>query len=165
MPDKKYKICIIPGSVRPDNYTMKACKVIANELGKFPEIEYEIIDLSQIHLPLPGQAGDNEEIAAFQEKVKSATGIILATPEYHGGMSSVIKLAIENLGFPSILSAKTVALVGVAAGSIGAIKSLEQLRSVCAHIGSVVLPGLDSVANVHEAFECKQAAIGKRRPS
>lgn len=40
----------------------------------------------------------------------------------------MIKLVIENLGFPSPLAAKPVALLGVAAGQIGAIKSLESLQ-------------------------------------
>ena len=58
------------------------------------------------------------------------------------------KLVIENLGFPSVLAGKPVALVGVAAGRIGAIKSLEQLRGVCSHVGALVLPGAVSVAGV-----------------
>ena len=36
-----------------------------------------------------------------------------------------MKLVIENLGFPSVLAGKPVALLGMAAGAIGAIKSLE----------------------------------------
>jgi FMN reductase len=40
----------------------------------------------------------------------------------------------------------------VAAGSIGAIKSLEQLRGVCAHVGAIALPLPVSIANVQKAF-------------
>ena len=57
--------------------------------------------------------------------IRRSTGVVLATPEYHGSFSSVMKLMIENLGFPSVLAGKSVALLGVAGGSIGAIKSLE----------------------------------------
>jgi NAD(P)H-dependent FMN reductase len=46
-----------------------------------------------------------------------------------------------------------VALVGVAAGRIGAIKSLEHLKSVCAHIGAIGVPGAVSVAGVHQVFD------------
>ena len=88
------------------------------------------------------------EVDEFVEKVSRATGVIFATPEYHGSFSSVTKLAIENLGFPSVISGKPVALLGVAAGAIGAIKSLEQLRGVCSHVGAIVLPGPVSVAGV-----------------
>src|SRR5258708_22494634 len=63
-----------------------------------------------------------------------------------------MKLVIENLGFPSVLAGKPVALLGVAAGSIGAIKSLEQLRGVVSHIGGFVLPLPISIANVQKVF-------------
>jgi NAD(P)H-dependent FMN reductase len=63
------------------------------------------------------------------------------------------KLIIENLGFPSLLAGKPVALLGVAAGRIGAIKSLEQLRGVCSHVGALVLPGSVSIAGVQKAFD------------
>ena len=81
--------------------------------------------------------------------------MLLATPEYHGSYSSVIKRVIENLGFPSMLSGKPLALLGVAAGRIGAIKSLEHLRSVCSHIGALVLPGPVSVAGVQGCLSTK----------
>ncbi|NIT99995.1 MAG: NADPH-dependent oxidoreductase, partial [Nitrosopumilaceae archaeon] len=76
----------------------------------------------------------------FKDIIQNSTGIILATPEYHGSFSSMMKLFIENLGFPSMLSTKPVALLGVAAGEIGAIKALEHLSSVCSYIGAIVLP-------------------------
>jgi FMN reductase len=102
----------------------------------------------------------------MQKLVSEAAGVILATPEYHGGYSSVIKLVIDNLGFPSSLKGKPVALLGVAAGKIGAIKALESLRSICSHVGSIVLPGAISIARVNSAFNedgsCKDPAIEKQ---
>lgn len=44
-------------------------------------------------------------------------------------------------------------LLGVAAGRIGAIKSLESLRGVFPHTGAIVLPGPISVAGVHTVFD------------
>jgi NAD(P)H-dependent FMN reductase len=63
------------------------------------------------------------------------------------------KLVIENLGFPSKLAGKPVGLLGGAAGRIGAVKSLEMLRGVCAHTGAIVLPGAISIAGVQRAFD------------
>ena len=75
-------------------------------------------------------------------------------------------MLIEHLGYPSMLSAKPIALLGVAAGAIGAIKSLEHLRSVCSHIGGIVLPGPVSVAGVHKVFDeegnCLDPSVEKR---
>ena len=67
---------------------------------------------------------------------------------------------------PSVLSGKPVALLGVAAGAIGAIKALEHLRSVCSHIGTIVLPGPVSIAAVHTVFDddgnCTDEKVEKR---
>lgn len=117
-------------------------------------------------LALPGPAKDTSVSDSLQQSVSTAAGVILATPEYHGSYSSVIKLVIEHLGFPSVLKGKPVALLGVAAGGIGAIKALEHLRSVCSHVGAIVLPGPVSVASVHKVFDqegnCLNPAIEKR---
>jgi FMN reductase len=70
-----------------------------------------------------------------------------------------MKLVIENLGFPSVLAGKPVALVGVAAGSIGAIKSLEHLRGVVSHIGAFPLPMPVSIPNVQKVFDSQGRAL------
>jgi chromate reductase len=145
-------IVIVLGSVRPGNYTAKAAALVADELRKDPEVAVDTIDPAVLELPPPGVNPDSAVSRDLQEKVGAASGVVLATPEYHGSFSSVMKLVIENLGFPSALRGKPVALLGVAAGSIGAIKSLEQLRGVCAHVGAIALPLPVSVANVHKAF-------------
>jgi NAD(P)H-dependent FMN reductase len=159
-------IVTISGSVRPGNYTGKALTLVIDELRKKPELEVHALDLSAYQLPHPGQQKPDGSAERFRETVRGATGVVLATPEYHGSFSSMMKLAIENLGFPSVLAGKPVVLLGVAAGEIGAIKSLEHLRSVCSHVGAIVLPGLVSVAHVQELFDeegnCTDARMEKR---
>jgi NAD(P)H-dependent FMN reductase len=150
---KRLKIVIVVGSVRPGNYTSRAVALVADELGKDPDVTVDIVDPAVLELPPPGVDPKSAVARALQEKVQAASGVVLATPEYHGSFSSVMKLVIENLGFPSALRGKPVALLGVAAGSIGAIKSLEQLRGVCAHVGAIALPLPVSVANVEKAFD------------
>lgn len=164
--NKGIRLVVVKGSVRPGNYTSKAADLVIDEIQKHREISLEVIDPASLELPLPGTGGDSAATKTLQTAVAEATGVILATPEYHGSYSSVIKLVIENLGFPSALAGKPVALLGVAAGAIGAIKALEHLRSVCSHVGAIVLPGPVSVAGVQEAFDaqgrCLDAAIEKR---
>lgn len=148
-------IVIIQGSVRPHNYTGMAVALVVDEFRKHSEYSVKVIEPAGLNLPWPGTNAESPATAALQAEVKSAAGLVLATPEYHGTFSSVMKLVIENLGFPSVLAGKPVALLGVAAGSIGAIKSLEHLRGVCSHIGSIVLPLPVSVANVQKVFDSK----------
>ena len=159
------RIVAFVGSSRPGNATGKAVAVTVDELRQNSDIVVDVVDPADLDLRAPG-AQDPGVVKALQEKVTAATGVILSTPEYHGSYSSVIKQLIEHLGFPSMLSAKPVALLGVAAGAIGAIKSLEHLRSVCSHVGAIVLPGPVSIAGVHNAFDdqgnCTDPKVEKR---
>ncbi len=149
------RIVAISGSVRPGNHTSKAMALAVDEFKKHDGVAVGAFDPAQIELPLPGAeaSGDGSSLDRLNQAVNDATGVLLATPEYHGSYSSVIKLVIDNLGFPSVISGKPVALLGVAAGQIGAIKALEHLRSVCSHVGAVVLPGPVSVAGVNHVFD------------
>ncbi len=146
------KIVAIQGSVRPGNNTAKAIAVLTRHLENQSDIEFVVIDPTDMVLALPGK-GTTDDARKMQELLSGADGVVLATPEYHGSYSSVMKLMIDNMGFPSGLSGKPVALLGVAAGRIGAIKALEHLRSVASHVGAVVLPGPVSIANVNNVFD------------
>ncbi len=147
-------IVAICGSVRPGNYTNMALELAVSELQTHPGVNVTTIQLAPLEMPLPGlPAKQPDAIAQFQSLVKDATAVLLASPEYHGGISSPMKLAIDNLGFPSMLAGKPVAILGVAAGAIGAIKSTEQLRAICAHVGAVPLPLAVSIAHVQQVFD------------
>jgi FMN reductase len=152
MSSKPIHIVAIKGSVRPGNYTSKALRLVADELNTHSQVRVTVVDTQDFALQPPGSVADTAGPEKLRELVAGATGVILSTPEYHGSFSSVIKLVIENLGFPSVLSGRPVGLLGVAAGQIGAIKSLEHLRSVCSHVGELVLPGPVSVAGVQQVF-------------
>jgi len=149
------RIVAVLGTARPENYTSKALALVIDEIGKHGNIALDLIDPAAQDMPFPGADPDSAETKALQDMVSGATGVIFSTPEYHGSFSSMAKLIIENLGFPSVLAGKPVALVGVAAGRIGAIKALEHLRSVLSHIGAIVLPGPVSVAGVQQVFDDK----------
>jgi chromate reductase len=146
-------IVIIKGSVRPGNYTSMAAALVLDELKKHAKVSTEVVDPAALRLSPPGTDSQSADATLLQQTVRQATGVILATPEYHGSFSSVMKLVIENLGYPSPLAGKPVALLGVAGGTIGAVKALEHLRSVVSHVGGIVLPLPISVANVRTVFD------------
>ncbi len=160
------EIVTILGTTRPGNFTAKALALVADELRQQPRVNVTEINPRAMQLLFPGEPGESRDSQLLQSTVQKATGVVLATPEYHGSFAAMMKLIIENLGFPSILAGKPVALLGVAAGQIGAIKSLEQLRSVCSHIGAIVLPGPVSIAEVQGLFDesgrCLEERIEKR---
>ncbi len=147
------RIVAILGTARPGNFTSKALALVTDEIEKHEGIALDVIEPGTMNLPLPGTDPESADMKALKDTVSNATGVVFSTPEYHGSYSSVSKLVIENLGFPSVLATKPVALLGVAAGQIGAIKALEHLRSVLSHVGAIVLPGPVSVARVGTVFD------------
>ncbi len=159
------RIATILGTTRPGNYTGKALALVNDQLRR-QGVQLDAIDPAPLELHFPGHDAGGPVQEQLKAIVTAADGVIFATPEYHGGFSAMTKLLIENLGFPSVLAGKPVALLGVAAGRIGAIKSLEQLRSVCSHVGAVVLPGPVSIAGVRSVFDasgaCGDPQIEKR---
>lgn len=146
------EIVAIVGSARVGSYTGLALRVVADYLRAYPDVRVTVIDPAVYQLPLDC-AENHPGALALQAIVAPAAGVLLGTPEYHGSYSSSIKLAIDNLGYPSSLAGKPVALLGVAAGRIGAIKALEHLRSVCSHVGALVLPGPVSLASCTRVFD------------
>lgn len=145
------KIACIAGNRRPDNFTAKALAVVTVALES-RGAEVTTIDGRELDLAFPGdpQTADSKQLKL---DIEAADAIVFATPEYHGTFSAYAKLIIENLGYPSVLKGKPMALLGVASGRIGAIKSLEQLRGTCAHTGAIVMPGAISIAGVRGAFD------------
>jgi len=146
-------VVCISGTSRPGNYTAMAMAVAVDELKAMGETVH-VFDARDLELAFPGLP-ETPDAARLREAVAGASGVLIASPEYHGGVCAMTKLIIENLGFPSVLAGKPVALLGVAAGRIGAIKSLEQLKAICSHIGAVVVPGAVSIAGVREVFDAE----------
>jgi len=146
------RITTILGTTRPGNFTGKVLAIVNEELDQ-RGVQVDFIDAAALDLTFPGTGDNPGGNPGLQASVAAADAIIFATPEYHGGYSAMTKLLIENLGFPSALSGKTIGLLGVAAGRIGAVKALEQLRTVLSHVGAVVLPQAVSVASVQAAFD------------
>lgn len=143
-------ILLISGTSRPDNYTQRALAVVQDELQS-RGARLQLLDARNLQLNFPGYE-ETADARKLRQSVEEATAVLLATPEYHGSFCAMTKLIIENLGFPSVLAGKPVALLGVAAGRIGAIKSLEQLKGVLSHVGAIVVPGAVSVAGVQGVF-------------
>lgn len=154
-----HRIVSISATSRPDNHTARALGIVNAELTSLGHPP-EVYDARELTLSFPGSA-PTDDARRLQSAIAASAGVVLATPEYHGSFSAMTKLIIENLGFPSTLAGKPIALVGVAAGRIGAIKSLEQLRGVCGHVGALVLPGATSIAGVRSAFDDQGNCVDK----
>ena len=144
----------ILGSLRPGSYTRMALNIAlagAAEVGA----KTQLLDLSKYELAFC--TGDDEgsypaDVYRLKESVRLAQGIILATPEYHGSFSGVLKNALDLMGFEEF-AAKMIGLVGVSGGSMGASGALASLRTVGRSLRAWVLPDQVSIAQGGEAFD------------
>lgn len=146
------KIALINSSVQKKNYTGFVLSIVKDELLK-KQISVCEIDLKEYNLPFPGEEVDNDNSKEMRELLKSSDAFIVGSPEYNGSFTAKLKLMIENSGYPSLMKGKPVGLIGLASGILGATKSLEQLRTVFSHIGSIVLPRVASIAQVENKFD------------
>ncbi len=164
----KVRIVGICGSLRKKSYTRLALKVAlrgAEEAGA----EASLIDLRDYQLVFcdGGDSGGEppKDVTRLREEVKRAQGILLATPEYHGGYSGVLKNALDLMGFDEF-EGKMIGLVGVSGGNTGAFGALSALRSVGRALHAWVVPEQAMVPNVDEVFDdegnCKDEAIERR---
>ena len=162
------RIVGISGSIRKGSYTRVALNVAlrgATEAGAATEL----IDLRDYQLVFC-DAGDNEsaypkDVSKLREQVRAAQGIILATPEYHGGYSGVLKNALDLMGFDEF-EGKMLGLVGVSGGHMGAFGAMHSLRDVGRALHAWVIPEQAGVPHAGDVFDengnCKDAAIEKR---
>lgn len=102
-----------------------------------------LVELRDYKLPFvtaidgPEQAAP--DVRRLRAEVRAADGIILATPEYHGSFSGVLKNAIDLMGFEEF-EGKMLGLVGVSGGRMGASDALNTLRNVGRALHAWVLP-------------------------
>ena len=158
----------ICGSLRAGSHTRMALRVAlegAQEVGA----QTKLIDLRDYGLNFcdgkEDESGYPPGVGKLRKEVRAAEGIILATPEYHGGSSGVLKNALDLMGFDEF-EGKMVGLVGVSGGRMGAVDALNTLRNIGRALHAWVVPeqaGIPEAWNVFdEAGNMKNPKLGER---
>ncbi len=147
------KIVGIMGSLRPDSYSALALKQAASRIEALGA-EVEILDLRDMTLPFCNGGSDYPkypDVEILREKVKAADGLILATPEYHGSLSGVLKNALDLMSFEH-LSDKVTGLISVLGGQSNS-NALNDLRIIVRWVHGVVIPEQIAVGQAWQAFD------------
>lgn len=92
-----------------------------------------------------------DSLGALRELVRSADGIVLGTPEYHGSFSGVLKNALDLMGFEEF-EGKMIGLVGVSGGQMGAFDALNSLRNIGRALHAWVIPEQASIPDAWKVF-------------
>lgn len=149
------RIVAICGSLRPGSYTRMALQVAlrgARETGA----EATLIDPREYQLIFcdgkENESGYPKGVFRLRDEVKRAHGVILGTPEYHGGVSGVLKNALDLMGFEE-LEGKMIGLVGVSGGAFGSVHALSHLRTIGRALHAWVIPEQVAISEAWKAFD------------
>jgi FMN reductase len=146
------KIVGIGGSLRSDSYSQLALKLAASRV-EASSAQVEILDLRQMKLPFCDGGDDYPDypdVANLQNTVKQADGLILATPEYHGSVSGVLKNALDLMSFEH-LDSKVVGLISVLGGQSNS-NALNDLRVIMRWVHAWVIPEQIAIGQAWKAF-------------
>src|SRR5438132_6621349 len=150
-----YKIVGISGSLRAGSYTTLAV-ALALKGAQELKCETKLINLRDYQLVFCDGKDDEsqypKDVFRLRDEVKSAQGIILGTPEYHGGYSGVLKNTLDLMGFDEF-EGKMLGLVGVSGGAMGAFSALENLRNVGRALHAWVVPDVASIPQAWKEFD------------
>lgn len=147
------KIVGITGSLRQDSYSAQALQQII-EMVQAKGAETEILDLRTMNLPFcdgGDEYPDYPDVKRLRDTVKAADGLILATPEYHGSLSGVMKNALDLMSFEH-LSNKVTGLVSVLGGQSNS-NALNDLRVIVRWVHGWVIPEQVAIGQAWKAFD------------
>src|SRR5262249_54895891 len=126
----------IGGTTRANSSTEKALKV-ALAAAERCGAETKLLGAQALDLPMyaPEKPDRTPAAKTFVAEVRRADAIILGSPGYHGGISGLVKNAIDYVEDLSrdpspYLQGRSVGLIATGAGWQGAVVTLAALRSV-----------------------------------
>jgi azobenzene reductase len=134
------KITMIAGSNQRAATSTRLTEYIKH-LAALEGHQVTLIDLYQTPLPFysPDDANaGHEALEKLKVAMLEAEGIVLATPEYHSGISGVLKNALDHLG-QDHFNNKVVLSVSSAGGAI-AVSSLTQMQTIVRNLHGINCP-------------------------
>ena len=142
MMDEQIKILVLAGSLRRDSYNRALTRAAA--LSASGEVSIETFEELRA---LPFYDGDLEAsgdpaiVADLRRAIARADALLIATPEYNGSTSGVLKNALDwaSRGPDRILAGKPVAVMGTSTGGSGAQGGIESVVRILGRTRSDVL--------------------------
>jgi azobenzene reductase len=144
-------ITIVAGSNRKNATSTQLCRHLQQVLES-KGCTVTLINLYE--LPLPFYSPDNVPIDAnlnvLVEALHKADGIVLATPDYHGSVSGVLKNALDFVGFAEF-DGKVVLSASSSGGAVG-ISPLQQLQTIVRNVHGINCPEWISIGGEQRSF-------------
>jgi len=148
-------IAIISASVRNNRKSHRLALFFKNYIEANNFATVEMLDLQEYKFPifedrLSGMKEPPSGAQQFAEKIKTADGVLIVTPEYNGGYPASLKNAIDLLY--NEWKRKPVALATVSNGQFGGCQVITSLIFTLWKIGVCLVPALYPGPAVQDAY-------------
>jgi NAD(P)H-dependent FMN reductase len=149
-------IAIISASIRKGRKSHRIALFFKDFLTKNNLATAGILDLFEYNFPLFDERLKFQEFPSpavldFAEKIKSADGVIIVTPEYNGGYPASLKNAVDLLN--EEWHHKPVAISTVSDGPFGGTQGITSLQFSLWKMKAWIVPATFPVTRVHESFD------------
>lgn len=160
------KVLAFSGSTRQDSYNQKLIQQAA-KIAESMGAKVTVINLRDYSMPfydgdLEASQGLPQAAQRLQRLMKESQAIIIATPEYNGSVSGVLKNAIDwasrsEEGKPSreAFKGKKFALMSLSPGAGGGARALAHLSTIIENVGGKVVSTQLAVPNGYQAFDAQ----------
>jgi NAD(P)H-dependent FMN reductase len=161
---QKPKVLAFAGSSRKASYNKQLVQVAA-KAAEAAGAEVSFVDLADYDMPLfnedlEAEHGLPEDVKKFRELMKSHHAFLIASPEYNGGITPLLKNVIDWASRPvegeeilACFRGKTCALLAASPGKLGGIRALPMVQQILSGIGVNVLARNYCLSAAHEAFD------------
>ncbi len=155
-------IAIVVGSVRTGRQSHKAAYYLEKKFKERQDVNVTVIDLMEYDIPLfdglyayhPNPVESLKKAAGI---LKNADAVILQSPEYHAGMSGVLKNFIDY--FHSEITRKPIGVVTASSGKFGGINASIQMQQVIFGLNSFPMPSKFVVPFISTAIDDNYNAV------
>lgn len=159
----KARILVFAGSTREASFNRRLALAAARAIEEAGG-EATLMELRDHPLPLydgdlEASAGLPLGVRPLKELFKAHDGLFIASPEYNGSVSAVLKNALDWVSRPAGDEAgtvpyanKVVALGAASPGALGGLRGLVHLRAVLQSVGALVLSEQIAVGGAGSAF-------------
>lgn len=150
------KIAIISPSVRNGRNSHRIALYFLDLIKEMKLSDVEILDLLQYNFPLFNerlkfQESPSPEMIDFSDKIKSADGVIIITPEYNGGYPASLKNAIDLL--TDEWRRKPVVFVTVSDGNFAGTQVITSIQFSLWKLGAFTVPSTLRLPNIKSTFD------------
>lgn len=157
------KIGFLCGSLRKGSINQQLSKALqkkAKSMGaKTGEVNLDTYDLPLYHGDLKTPAGVKKLIT----RMKGFDGIIMISPEYNGGLSPVLKNAIDWTSTVETghINGKVYGIAACTPGPMSGIMVMRQMQFILMRLGADLVPAQAGCGFAGKAFDSKGALISE----